>query len=150
MRITDSKAVARGAIFLALGLLAVVAGHHYPTGSPTNMGPGYFPMLVSGLLIALAVVNICLGLRRRDAVGSRPVFALYPLALISLGVVAFALLIERAGLVAAVAALVILACLGGGRPRIGELVVMLLVLEGIASALFVFGLGMPVEYLFGR
>jgi len=150
VRITDVKAVARGAIFFALGLFAIVVGHHYPIGSLTNMGPGYFPMLVSGVLIGLAGVNIYLGLGRRDTVAPAPAFALYPLVMITLGVAAFALLIERAGLVAAVAALVILSCLGGGKRRIGELIVILLVLESVASALFVFGLGMPVAYLFGR
>jgi len=46
--------------------------------------------------------------------------------------------------------LVILACLGGGKRRTGELIVILLVLESVAYALFVFGLGMPVAYLFGH
>ncbi len=150
VRITDVKAVARGVIFFALGLFVIVVGHHYPIGSPTNMGPGYFPMLVGGVLIALAGVNICLGLGRHDTIAPAPIFAVYPLVMITLGVAAFALFIERAGLVAAVAALVILVCLGGGKRRIGELIVILLVLEGVASALFVFGLGMPVAYLFGR
>ena len=53
IRITDAKAVARGAVFLALGVFAIVVGHSYPLGSLTSMGPGYFPLLVSLLLIGL-------------------------------------------------------------------------------------------------
>jgi hypothetical protein len=150
VRIIDIKAVGRGAIFLALGLFVVAVGHRYPMGSAINMGPGYFPMLMSGLMIAFAIVNICLGLGRRNEAAPAPTFSFRPLALITLGMILFATLIERAGLIPAVVTLVILAVLAGGRPRWRELVIMLLVLGGIASALFVFGLGMPFTYLFGH
>lgn len=150
MRIADSKALARGGVFLALGLFAIVVGHRYPLGSLTRMGPGYFPMLVSVLMIALALANIAMGIGRHGEPGPAPRFALLPLALITAGVVVFALLIERAGLLAAVLALLLLVCFAGGRRGWRELLVILLLMGAISSALFVFGLGMPIAYLFGR
>jgi hypothetical protein len=58
--------------------------------------------------------------------------------------VVFASLIERAGMVAAVIAAVLIACLGGHRFRPVEAIVSAAVLAVLTSLLFVRLLGLPV------
>src|SRR4051812_22080743 len=53
-----------GIFFIALGAIAVVSAHAYPMGSALQMGPGYFPTWLGGILIGIGAVVGGLGLRR--------------------------------------------------------------------------------------
>jgi hypothetical protein len=142
----SSKAVVRGVIFAAIGGGALLVGHDYPVGTATNMGPGYFPDLISLLLIGFGLANVALAFRDGDTAG--PVAALFPAIMITAGIVCFGLLIERGGLIPAFVALVIFSVLASKRLHVLEFLGMLVVLGVIASLLFTFGLGMPYSYLF--
>ncbi len=51
-------------LFVAVGLAAVVIGRRYPFGTTASMGPGYFPAVLGGLLVALGAVAAGRSLRR--------------------------------------------------------------------------------------
>src|SRR4029453_15677805 len=89
-----------GLMFVAFGAAAIIIGRDYPMGSAMRMGPGYFPRILGALLGVLGV-----GILVPSLAGSRapaPSFSLKPLALILASVIAFALSVERLGIVAAV------------------------------------------------
>src|SRR5690606_27642608 len=47
------KDLVSGAIFVLLGLAFGYAAYAYPLGTALRMGPGYFPLILSGILVLL-------------------------------------------------------------------------------------------------
>ena len=71
-----SRDVAAGLLFVAIGVAALVAGSDYRSGTLLNMGPGYFPRIVSALMIVLgALVTWCAEADRSMAVRGFPGWA---------------------------------------------------------------------------
>lgn len=139
--------LAAGLFFLLLGGGALVyAVASYRLGSPSRMGPGFFPALVgavTGLIGAAILVRARLtasaasdgapDLRREVAT----------LASILLAVVAFGLMLKPFGLVVSLVVMTVLARL----TRLGtwlELATLAAVLVAIAYVIFVLGLRMPI------
>jgi hypothetical protein len=58
---------------VALGLAFAVAASRYELGSALQMGPGYYPLVLGGLLVALGVGVAVEGLLRRRAPRDAPV-----------------------------------------------------------------------------
>jgi len=54
-----------GGTFVAVGLAFAVASSRYELGSALQMGPGYYPLVLGGLLVALGVGVAVEGLFRR-------------------------------------------------------------------------------------
>jgi hypothetical protein len=141
-----SKDTLAGLLFVAIGLGAVVIASTYDLGSARAMGPGYFP-LVLGALIALfggiLVVQSFLG-----PGGERvTAFAVRPTLFIVASIVAFAFLVRPAGLIPAIAAVVVLGRLADTRIRVGESLLMAAVIALVCTVLFVFLLKMPLRVL---
>ena len=59
-----------GIFFIALGVVAIYASRAYPMGSAFQMGPGYFPVWLGGIMIAFGLVIGGLSLRLQGAPGS--------------------------------------------------------------------------------
>jgi hypothetical protein len=143
-----SAPLLRGALFLVIGLGAVVLGAGYGIGAATAMGPGYFPVLAGGLLAAMGLADVARGLR---ASAERfPGLHLWPLACLAGGVVGFGLLLQRGGLLLSVAVLVGCAFLAAKRVRPLEALALFAVLAVLSGALFVYGLGSTPRDLLPR
>ena len=52
------KTVIAAALFLILGVFGVLKSTDYSLGRLSEIGPGYFPMLISSLLIAVAAAML--------------------------------------------------------------------------------------------
>ena len=72
-----------------------------------------------------------------------------PITLVTLGIVAFALLFERAGLLPALVVLVLLASLGGEEFKLGEVLGNMVVLAILCTVVFKVGLGMNITVVRG-
>ena len=142
VRIGNPQRFASGLIFLAIGVFGMIYAAHYRLGSATHMGPGYFPFVVSAIIALLGLASAVTSLR-----AARPkrqvVWHLIPLICIMAGIVAFGLLVERAGLVLAIAAVVVLGCYQRLLSRPWEVLVIGIVLMVVSVGLFLHGLGMP-------
>lgn len=53
-----SKKILTGVIFIAVGCFFFYLSLSYSLGSVVAMGPGYFPMLISGLLALVGVAIV--------------------------------------------------------------------------------------------
>lgn len=134
-----------GLIFLTVGAAAFWLASDHDRGSAGSMGPGYFPTVLSALLVAIG--GACLlrsMLGRREPVGR---WALRRAALVLLAVVSFGWLVRGTGLAPAVAIMVILAGLAHPRFRWASYSLLALTLAGLCVLLFVWGLGLPVPAL---
>ena len=47
-----------GVVYIAVGGAAIFIGRDYGMGTAMKMGPAYFPMILSGLLILIGVISV--------------------------------------------------------------------------------------------
>ncbi|MCA8908505.1 MAG: tripartite tricarboxylate transporter TctB family protein [Rhodospirillaceae bacterium] len=87
-------------ILAAIGAAAFVIGLDYDFGSATRMGPGYFPLVLSGLLTVLALAEAVSAVLKPDPDDS-PTLDWRPLVAILGAVGGFAVAISLFGLVPA-------------------------------------------------
>jgi hypothetical protein len=133
-----------GLMFILFGVIALVVGKDYGVGNATRMGPGYFPRMVAALLTAVGILIALRALAfQGPKVGS---LAVRPLALVSVSVVAFALLLQPGGLVVAVTALVLIACAGAWKLfSLRDVAILLVVLLVMAVGVFYYGIKLPLN-----
>jgi putative tricarboxylic transport membrane protein len=141
IRIRNASDFYAGLLFVCFGLVALVTARDYPMGTARNMGPGYFPVIVSGGLVLLGAVTTTRGLLSLGEPMSLK--ALRPLLLVCAGVLAFGVLVRPLGVVIAVVALVVIASFGGREFRPVEVIASSLVLAAMVVVVFVWGLGLP-------
>lgn len=142
-RFAASKDFWIGAFYLALGGAGWWLARDYTFGTAGRMGPGYFPSVISVLLVGFGLASLLRAWRRPgEAVAA---LHLKSLALVAGSVVAFAYLLPRAGLVAAIVALVLLSALASSRFRLGwRPLVGLAALVVFCVGVFSYGLGIPM------
>jgi hypothetical protein len=138
--------IVAGLLFVGLGAFALLAARGYPVGSAMRMGPGYFPLVLGWLLIALGTLVGLRAARRRDW---QPVeWTWQPLAWISLSIALFGFLMPRLGLVPALLVMLPVAAAAGREFRLREVLVLTLVMTAFAGAVFVYGLRLPYRLFF--
>jgi hypothetical protein len=92
-----------GVFFTCLGLFAITVGRGYRMGTAAAMGPAYFPTMLGGLLVLVGLIAVARSFSRvGEPIGT---LAVKPLALVSLGCIAFAALLTPVGLIGALFAL---------------------------------------------
>lgn len=141
-RVRDPSDFWSGAIFIAVGLAAMIMGQDYPMGSAGRMGPGYFPTVLGGLLAVLGVVSVARSLFRPGETIGR--FAIKNLLLVLGATVLFGVLVRDAGIVVAIIALVLLGGLASSKFRFGPYAVLAVGMAVFAVLVFVKALGLPM------
>lgn len=130
---------------MVVGAGALAIGADYRTGTLLHMGPGYFPRMMSGLLLLLGAVISIVGLRHSRAVEEEaPPWSWRAMVTVLGGIVLFGLGLERFGLVASVTALILVSGYAERQRGPVEAVVLVVSLNAIAWLVFVAGLGMPL------
>jgi uncharacterized membrane protein len=130
-------------IYMAVAAAAFFISRDYAMGSAGRMGPGYFPTAVAGLLFLVGAVAVARAfLQPGEVIGTLP---FKPLLLIVGSVVSFGLLLPLLGLVLALIIVVLLSAAASDHFRFHWLATAGLIgLVAFCSALFVFGLGVPM------
>ena len=139
----SQKDFVAGIVFLAFGAVGIICGRHYPMGTAARMGPGYFPMVLSGILLVLGGGILARSFRMQEDRVSR--IALRPLLCVLGAVASFAVLIDSAGLIISSGVLIVLSSLGGCGFKVREILLLLLLLTGLSVFVFVVGLGLPIS-----
>ncbi len=142
LKIKSPKDFWAGLMFLGIGLFfAVWAVAFYQMGSAVRMGPAYFPAVLGGLLAVLGL--IVLGGSFAIEGPRVPAFHFRPLLFVIASCLAFGYLMKPLGLVLAIAAMVLLAALGGHEFRWKETALLAAVLIVFSVLVFVKGLTLP-------
>ncbi len=140
-----------GLLVIAVGVVALIEALNYPFGTTRNMGPGYFPIVLSGLLIVFGLGIILFEGRApvtdddaeagdkpsRDHI--RPLLANLA-AFVSLG-----LLIESFGLFIAAAVAVMLAGLADKRTPLWKTALLAFIVAAASCLIFVYGLRLQIK-----
>lgn len=143
LRIKRPRDLAAAAVFVLIGIAGLWFGRVYEYGSAAQMGPGYFPMLVSGLLIGLglivAVQSVVLAEGPKLAgVNWRGV------GLVVGAIIAFGFLIEYAGLVLTTLAAVGIGAYATREAQWRTTIFLALFLAAFCIAVFVYALNQPI------
>jgi hypothetical protein len=136
-----------GMMLVAIGAAALFIARDYRFGSALRMGPGFFPTILSVILIAFGVCITAVGLRSGEKIQgnlSLRAFLLLPLSLVLFGV-----LMDLAGFIPALAVLVFVSAASGREFKSMEVLALTMVLTVASVALFIWGLGLPYPLLKG-
>src|SRR5215475_1805008 len=101
--------VLAGLLFIGVATLGLWLSRDYPIGTALRMGTGYVPRLLCWILLGLGAIVLVQGLRepeRPHAAGPSMLAQLWPLAIVTLSLIAFALSVEQLGLVLSILLLV--------------------------------------------
>ena len=143
-RLNLNRELIAGLMFAAWGIVGLWIAADYPRGTALRMGPGYMPVVLCwGLVLLGAIISIRGALRAGNGLTA---WHLRPLFLVLLAILAFAVLIEPAGLAIATLAIVLIGAAGGREFRFVEALALAFALAAGTVALFVYGLKltMPV------
>jgi len=147
MKIKHAKDFWSGVMFAAFGLGFAGIAQNYDMGTAARMGPAYFPTVLGGLLAVLGVIIALRGLKTEEHDSQVDKFHFKPLLLILGAVVAFGLLLRPAGLLVALAVLVIVSSLGSNEFKWREIIPLTIGLALLVLAVFVYGLSMTIPVL---
>jgi len=130
-----------GMMFFWTGVGAMIVARHYPVGATLNMGPGYFPMVLGGILIVFGAFITFRGLRKNEKMQGS--WSLRALIMLPLSIVAFGILMKLTGFIPALAALVFLSAASGREFKFKEVFFLTVFLSVLSVAMFIWGLGLP-------
>jgi len=136
-----------GILLAAVGVAAVVIARDYPFGTALRMGPGYFPSVLGGLLALFGIYFVVKALRSSERIEGN--WSLRALIGLTLSLVLFGALIERAGFVPALVVLIFGAAASGTEFKLVEVLALTVALTAFSVALFIWGLGLPYPLLAG-
>jgi hypothetical protein len=140
--VRNAKDFWAGALFGAFGAAAILLSNGYPLGTAARMGPGYFPLALGLLLLALAAILVLRSLVLR---GPAPAMRnLKPLAIVLGSVFVFGLAAPRLGVALATVLLILIASSADREFRWKEAVVSSLILAAFTVAVFIYGLGLQL------
>ncbi|MDQ0134252.1 hypothetical protein J2T08_002170 [Neorhizobium galegae] len=138
-----SQDVLLGLFFVVFGVVSVSIAMSYPFGTSGRMGPGYFPVIISSLLVLTGL----LVLFRAQLVQPEmlPAIRWKPLLLVPGAVVIFGLAVETLGLPLAILLLTILSAATSIKFHIGwKAVAGSLAFAALCSVIFIELLGLPI------
>jgi putative tricarboxylic transport membrane protein len=135
-----------GLFFAVTGCIAFWIAIQYPFGTAGRMGPGYFPIIISGLLV---VTGIGVLIRSISTPGETfPAINWKALLLVPAAVVVFGLTIEPLGFLPAVLLLLVLTAATSVKFRLDlKASAGALVFAGFCTVLFVKLIGLPMPVL---
>jgi hypothetical protein len=145
MKIHLTKDFLSGLLFTAIGLGVVVWSQNYKLGTLSNMGPGYYQIIlgaIMALIVAAIMVRSARSPETSEVVAS---WEIRPMIFVMAAILAFSMLIETSGLIVAVAALVLVSRLAGREGSLPELGLMAVVITAVAVAIFIYGLNVPLK-----
>lgn len=137
----DYADIIGGLLLIAVGGWFMLHSGNYNMGTLRRMGPGYFPVVIGGMVILFGFLVLVPGMLR---IGTMPKPEWRPFVTICLSVLAFALVAEPFGLVPATVALTLVAALAEPGFRPVRTALLALGLSAIGVLVFTQGLGIPI------
>jgi hypothetical protein len=150
MKLKLTNNILAGAMFCAIGAAFLYMGQDYPLGTARTMGPGYFPRMVAILVMVFGALTALRSFIKDASIkhGGGPLalrIKPWPFIAVFAAVIAFALLVERVGLVPTLAVTVVLSRLAAPGARPLELLGLVAVVSAVIVGVFVYGLGVPLQ-----
>lgn len=140
--------IASGLIFIGIGIAFGYAASGYQIGTALRMGPGYFPLVLAGLMCILGIAIVVKGMAR-DAQPSQ--FGIMPwrgMVLLLSAIAFFGFTIRGLGMVPSLFITLMLASLASRRNTLLSAFILSVAITTACVTIFIYGLGVPIT-LFG-
>jgi hypothetical protein len=147
-RIKSPQDVGAAVIFMAIGLAGLYFGSDLATGTAARMGPGYFPVILSWVILGIGVVVGFKGLTL-EGPAIEPI-RLRPILVIVSAILLFGYLIDKLGLAITAALLTVLAGYARRDVNLWETLLLAAGLALFCVGLFVYALSQPFPAWWGR
>ena len=147
VELRNNKDFLAGLLLLGIGAGGFFMALDYPFGSALRMGPGYFPRVLAGVLMAFGVFILVRSLLTAEKVKGR--WGWKPLAFITVALVAFGWTMDKLGFIPALVVMFIVSALAGHEFRWKEVAILTVVMSVFAVSVFVYGLGLPYQLWWG-
>ena len=136
-----------GLLYILTGTVAIYMALDYPFGSALRMGPGYFPRVLGGIMIAFGIAVMLMGMKNNEKI--KGYWSIRALIVLPLSAVVFGILMEEAGFIPALAALIPAAAASGKEFKWLEVTLLSIGLIVISVCIFIWGLGLPYPLIKG-
>lgn len=136
-----------GLLYAGVGALGMWIALDYPFGSALRMGPGYFPTVLGGIMVAFGLYVMALGVRNQEKIKGS--WSLRALVILPLALALFGYLMEAAGFIPALAVLIIVSASAGEEFKWLEVIPLTIVLVVLSAAGFIYALGLPYPLIKG-
>jgi hypothetical protein len=130
-----------GLMFLGIGAGAILGARSYPFGNTLRMGPGYFPTMLGLILVLFGIYVMVRGLRSDEKIQSN--WSIRALIVLPISMILFGVLMDLAGFIPALTALIFVAVASGREFKFKEVLLLTVFLGVISVAMFIWGLGLP-------
>jgi hypothetical protein len=131
-----------GVMFIAFAAVALYVSRNYSLGTAVRMGPGYFPILLGGVLALVGAILVVRSLViAGDPIGHVRVL---PLVVVAVAVVLFGVLLPKLGLAVTLPLVIAVSALASVESRRWEVLILALVLTVFSALVFVYGLRLPI------
>jgi len=140
------KDLAAGAVFVGFGLAFAVTASTYEVGSGLRMGPGYFPLVLGGLLVLLGVLIAGKAFVSPETGELGPV-PWRAAGLLVAAILFFGFAIRGFGVAPTLFVSVLLAALAGPKMRLLPALVIATTLTVLSVAIFIYALQLPLQLL---
>jgi hypothetical protein len=148
VRVKSPQDLGAGAVFVLIGLAGLYFGRELAFGTAARMGPGYFPILLSVLILAIGIIVAIRGLTT-EGPPIEPV-QLRPIAMIIAAILIFGVLIDVVGLALTALLLTVFAAYARREVKLTETILLGAGLAVFTVAVFVYLLGQPLPAWWGR
>lgn len=126
-----------GALMILIGLGAILEGTNYRIGSLSQMGPGFFPAAIGGLMVLMGVIIAIEGLGHGHVATEHDLPPEYRgWACILGGIAAFIVLGEYTGLLPATFAIVFISALGDRQNTVKNAFILAVAMCFVATGVF--------------
>jgi hypothetical protein len=129
-------------VMVLIGVAGLYFGAELTMGTAGRMGPGYFPRLLSWLIIAIGIGVGSMALTVEGPPIDPPKFR--PISFVLLSIVVFGYMMAYVGLIVTAFVMVLVAALARQEFKLGETIVLGLLMAVGTAVIFVYGLGQPL------
>jgi hypothetical protein len=136
-----------GLLYIFVGALGMFIARDYPFGSALRMGPGYFPSVLGGMMIAFGIAVLLMGVKNNEKM--KPYWSFRALIVLPLATVVFGVMMEEAGFIPALLVLIPLSAAAGKEFKVVEIALLTIGLTILSTLLFIKGLGLPYPLIKG-
>jgi hypothetical protein len=148
IRVKNPQDLGAGVVFMLIGLAGLYSGKDLAFGTASKMGPGYFPMILSALILALGV-GVGLKALAIEGPGIEPI-RLRPILFVVIAILMFGFLIDAVGLALTAVVLTVVAAYARREVNLIEVLLLGSGLAIFAVVVFVYALSQPLPAWWGR
>ena len=148
VELRNNRQFLSGLMFLVIGAVSIYIAQDYPMGSALRMGPGYFPIVLGGIIGLFGIYELIVGVLKPEPIKGN--WSIRALIVLPISAVVFGILMEHAGFIPALLVLVVVSAAASSEFKFLEVVLLAIALTIACTGLFIYGLGLPYPLLQGH